>query len=114
MIFFTFFSLGLDPKTLAGILNTSTGRCWASDTNNPVPGALENPAIPGNNDYKGGFGVALIAKDLALAQKAAIATQSTTVSGSHAYNVYKHLTNENFGLKDFGYVYEHIRNKKNN
>jgi 3-hydroxyisobutyrate dehydrogenase-like beta-hydroxyacid dehydrogenase len=104
----------LDPKKLANILNTSTGRCWASDTNNPVPGALDNQAIPSNKNYNGGFGVALIAKDLSLAQKAAIATDSNTTFGSNAYNVYKHLTNENFGLKDFGYVYEYIRNKKTN
>jgi 3-hydroxyisobutyrate dehydrogenase len=25
-------ALGIDPKTLSGILNTSTGRCWSSDT----------------------------------------------------------------------------------
>src|SRR5579864_3916682 len=24
-------ALGIDPKTLSGILNTSTGRCWSSD-----------------------------------------------------------------------------------
>ena len=30
--------LGMDPKILAGIVNTSSGRCWSSDTYNPVPG----------------------------------------------------------------------------
>jgi len=103
--------LGVDKKILANILNTSTGRCWASDTNNPVPGALDT-AIPSNNDYKGGFGVALIAKDLGLAQKSSIDTQCTTQMGSNAYNMYKHLTNQNKGLKDFGYVYEYIKTKK--
>ena len=52
--------LGLDPKMLAAILNTSSGRCWASDTYNPVPGVLEG--VPSSNDYKGGFGTALMAK----------------------------------------------------
>jgi hypothetical protein len=33
--------LGIDPKLLAGILNTSSGRCWASDTYNPCPGVME-------------------------------------------------------------------------
>ena len=33
--------LGIDPKKLAGILNTSTGRCWSSDTYNPYPGVIE-------------------------------------------------------------------------
>lgn len=102
-------NLGLDKKILANIMNTSTGRCWASDTNNPVPGALDAP-IPSNNDYNGGFGVALIAKDLGLAQKAASDTKSVTNMGSLAYNTYKDLTNKSFGLKDFGYIYKHIKN----
>jgi len=106
------FSLGLDKKILANILNTSTGRCWASDTNNPVPGALDTP-IPSNKDYAGGFGVGLIAKDLGLAQKAASDTKSATNLGSMAYNMYKHLTNKNFGMKDFGFVYNYIKNEKN-
>lgn len=104
-------NLGLDNKVLAGIMNTSTGRCWAGDTNNPVPNTLDNPNIPSNNEYKGGFGVALIAKDLGLAQKASITTQSVTEMGSISYNTFKHLTNQGQGLKDFGYVYEHIKNK---
>ncbi len=35
-------SLGMDPKVLAGIFNTSSARCWSSDTYNPVPGVMEN------------------------------------------------------------------------
>ena len=30
--------LGMDAKKLAGIFNTSTARCWASEVYNPVPG----------------------------------------------------------------------------
>jgi 3-hydroxyisobutyrate dehydrogenase len=30
--------LGMEPKTLAHVLNTSTARCWSSDTYNPYPG----------------------------------------------------------------------------
>lgn len=33
--------LGIDAKVLAGIFNTSSGRCWSSDTYNPVPGVME-------------------------------------------------------------------------
>eukprot|EP00955_Chlamydomonas_euryale_P074756 362121-Chlamydomonas_euryale.AAC.2 len=28
---------GLNPKTLSMVLNTSSGRCWASDSYNPCP-----------------------------------------------------------------------------
>ena len=34
-------TLGIDPAVLAGIVNTSSGRCWSSDTYNPCPGVLE-------------------------------------------------------------------------
>jgi 3-hydroxyisobutyrate dehydrogenase len=34
-------ALGIDTKVLAGIINSSTGRCWSSDTYNPWPGIIE-------------------------------------------------------------------------
>lgn len=52
--------LGLKPEMLAGILNSSSGRCWSSDTYNPVAGVC--PAAPANRDYNGGFTVPLMAK----------------------------------------------------
>ena len=45
---------------LAKILNMSSGRCWSSDTYNPCPGVI--PGVPSSNDYKGGFGTALMTK----------------------------------------------------
>ena len=58
--------LGLDPKLLAKILSMSSGRCWSSDTYNPVPGVMDG--VPLANNYQGGFGTTLMAKDLGLAQ----------------------------------------------
>ena len=52
--------LGLDPKLLAKILNMSSGRCWSSDTYNPVPGVVDG--VPSANNYQGGFGTTLMAK----------------------------------------------------
>ncbi len=54
--------LGMDPKVFAGIVNTSSGRCWSSDTYNPYPGVLEN--APASRGYTGGFGSDLMLKDL--------------------------------------------------
>lgn len=56
----TFDRLGLDPKLLAKILNMSSGRCWSSDTYNPVPGVMDG--VPSANNYQGGFGTTLMAK----------------------------------------------------
>lgn len=38
---YQFNRLGLDKKVLAGILNTSSGRCWSTELYNPVPGVVE-------------------------------------------------------------------------
>lgn len=94
---------------LAGILNTSSGRCWSSDTYNPVPGVIEG--IPPSNNYQGGFQAGLITKDLSLAQNAAVETNSATPLGSMAYNYYKQLSNQGFAGKDFAYVYEYLKSK---
>ena len=61
--------LGMDPKIFAAIVNTSSGRCWSSDTYNPYPGVLEN--VPASRGYTGGFGADLMLKDLTLVTDAA-------------------------------------------
>lgn len=101
--------LGLDKKVLAGILNTSSGRCWSSDTYNPVPGVIEG--IPPSNNYEGGFQSGLITKDLSLAQMASTDTNSPTPLGSMAYNFYKQMSNQGLANKDFAYVYEYLKSK---
>jgi len=55
-------SLGLDPVALASVLNSSTGACWASSVNNPVPFALPDKSPPCEKDYEGGFATLLMLK----------------------------------------------------
>nr|XP_039267969.1 3-hydroxyisobutyrate dehydrogenase, mitochondrial-like [Styela clava] len=98
--------LGLDPKTLSSIMNISTGRCWSSDTYNPVPGVIEG--VPSSNNYNGGFGSALMCKDLGLAQTAAINTQTPTPLGSQALQMYRTMVMKGYGLKDFSSVYKYL------
>lgn len=62
--------MGLDAKQLTSIINMSSGRCWSSDTYNPVPGVIEG--IPPSNAYVGGFGCTLIAKVIEFYFKALI------------------------------------------
>ena len=45
-----FFRLGLDPKILASIVNSSSGRCWSSESYNPVPGIIDD--VPSSMEYK--------------------------------------------------------------
>merc|ERR1712151_1020319 len=65
--------LGLDQKRLAEILNTSSGRCWSSDTYNPCPGVMDG--VPSARGYTGGFACDLMIKDLGLAMSAAGSAQ---------------------------------------
>lgn len=54
--------LGLDPAVLAGVINSSTGGCWASSVNNPVPLSLPDKSPPCERDYEGGFATGLMLK----------------------------------------------------
>lgn len=103
--------LGIDPKVLASIVNTSSGRCWSSDTYNPVPGVMEG--VPSSRDYEGGFGNTLMLKDLGLARDAAKAVGADLPMGTAAHATYTTLSNDdNYKFKDFGSVYKYLSEKR--
>lgn len=104
------FRLGLDAKLLTDIINTSTGRCWSSEINNPVPNVLAN--VPASDDYKGGFSTKLILKDLGLAQNAAHEADSVIFMGGLAHQIYSTMEKNGFGDKDFASVYQFIKAKQ--
>lgn len=54
--------LGLNPAVLAGVINSSTGGCWSSSMNNPVPHALPGKSPPCERGFEGGFATALMLK----------------------------------------------------
>eukprot|EP00004_Rigifila_ramosa_P006755 TRINITY_DN17675_c0_g1_i1.p2 TRINITY_DN17675_c0_g1~~TRINITY_DN17675_c0_g1_i1.p2 ORF type:complete len:305 (-),score=74.64 TRINITY_DN17675_c0_g1_i1:47-961(-) len=96
--------MGMDPKVLAGIINTSSGRCWSSDTYNPVPGVMEN--VPSSRGYSGGFAADLMKKDLGLACDMAKALQTPMFLGNAALQVYQLLHQNGAGGQDFSVVYK--------
>jgi len=102
-------NLGLDSSVIAQVINTSSGSNWASTIYNPVPGV--KPGTPACNEYKGGFGTALMTKDLGLVQTAATETKSATPLGSLAHQIYRILTNSGYAEKDFSSVYKFISQK---
>lgn len=95
-------SLGMDPKVLAGIINTSSGRCWSSDTYNPYPGVLDS--APASRGYTGGFGAALMLKDLGLATSAARTVGQTVPMGGLAEQLYRAFVNQGNGQLDFSAI----------
>ena len=94
--------LGMDPKVFAQIVNTSSGRCWSSDTYNPFPGVLEN--VPAARDYTGGFGAQLMLKDLSLVTDAARAAGQPVLLGALAQQIYQKHANDGHGAKDFSSI----------
>jgi 3-hydroxyisobutyrate dehydrogenase len=95
-------ALGIDPKVLAGIINTSSGRCWSSDTYNPYPGVMEN--VPASRGYTGGFGADLMLKDLGLATDAARMSKQPVMMGALAQQLYQTLSAQGAGGQDFSAV----------
>lgn len=97
-------AFGLDPKVLAGIINTSSGRCWSSDTYNPYPGVMEN--VPAARGYTGGFGASLMLKDLGLATDAARLARQPVMLGAVAQQLYQMMSTRGAGNKDFSAIIE--------
>lgn len=48
---------GLNPRTLASVINVSTGRCYNSSSENPVKGVTPTASV--NKDFHGGFSIEL-------------------------------------------------------
>jgi 3-hydroxyisobutyrate dehydrogenase len=94
--------LGMDPKIFASIVNTSSGRCWSSDTYNPYPGVLEG--VPASRGYDGGFGSDLMLKDLTLVTDAARSAKQPVMLGAIAQQIYQKHSNDGNGAKDFSSV----------
>jgi 3-hydroxyisobutyrate dehydrogenase len=102
-------TLGIDPKVLAGIINTSSGRCWSSDTYNPYPGVMEN--VPAARGYTGGFGADLMLKDLGLATDAAKLSKQPVMMGALAQQLYQALSARGAGAQDFSAIINLYKHK---
>ncbi|KAJ2315281.1 hypothetical protein IWW51_000720 [Coemansia sp. RSA 2702] len=101
--------LGLDPKVLASIINTSSGRCWSSDTANPVPDVIAT--APSTNGYRGGFKTRLMHKDLGLVSNAAKDTRTPLLLGALAENIYRLMSRDpTMADQDFSSVFEWLTN----
>jgi len=101
---------GLDPKVLANVINVSTGKCWPSEVNNPVPGVVETS--PASRGYQGGFGIGLMRKDLRLAILAAKEADAKLTLADKASEVYETTEkDERYKGRDFSVVYQWLERK---
>ncbi|KAF8461344.1 NAD binding domain of 6-phosphogluconate dehydrogenase-domain-containing protein [Kalaharituber pfeilii] len=95
--------LGLDEATLKAVINSSSGRCWASEVNNPVDRE--------KTDFKGGFGIGLMKKDLKLAREAARQYGAGLALGEKVEEVYSLVEGKGEGYqgRDFAVVYKWLK-----
>lgn len=98
---------GLDPNVLSDIMAKSSGRNWALELYNPWPGVME--AAPASRGYSGGFGSALMLKDLGLAQQAALNAQAATPLGGLARQLYQLHQQGGHGQLDFSSILQLYR-----
>lgn len=94
---------GLDPAKLGQLINSSSGRCWSSETNNPVPGV--SPRAPAEDDFDGGFDIGLMRKDLKLAMEAAGKVGARLELADRAAEIYGKVEDQYTG-KDLSVVYK--------
>lgn len=100
-------ALGLSLPLYSKIVASSTGRCWSSDVNNPVPDILAS--APSSRHYLNGFGVQLMKKDLGLAIDAAKQTNLPLLLADSALDVYSDVEKvEDFKDKDMSVIYQYI------
>ena len=100
-------ALGIDSEVLAGVINSSTGRCWSSEVYNPWPGIVET--APASRGYTGGFGAELMLKDLGLATEAARQAHQPVVMGAVAQQLYQAMSLRGEGGKDFSAIINSYR-----
>ena len=99
--------LGLDAQTFFDISSKASGQCWSMTSYCPAPGPVA--AAPANNDYEPGFTVAMMLKDLRLAQDAAASASANIEFGNQAERFYAQLDEEGLTGKDFSVVMRHIK-----
>ena len=99
--------LGLEPDRFFDIAAKSSGQCWSLTSYSPWPGLVET--APSNRDYAGGFAVAMMLKDLKLAQAAAAASGAATPLGAQAEALYALWERMGAGTRDFSSMLELLR-----
>lgn len=99
--------LGLDAETFFRISSVSSGQNWSMTTYCPAPGPV--PSAPSNREYKAGFAVAMMLKDLHLAAEAARASGADIRLASLAESIYQSLSDRGFDGLDFSGVMKDVK-----
>lgn len=106
--------MGLDPKLLTDVINTSGGQCWVTSQSNPVPGV--HPNAPASRDYEGGFRIELCKKVLGMGTDLAEMVGARTILDKPTLDAFEEAANDpRYKGKDARVVYKWLNEyeKKN-
>jgi 3-hydroxyisobutyrate dehydrogenase len=101
--------LGLSAAKLFEISAKSSSQCWAITNYCPEPGLV--PSAPSNRNFQPGFTVAMMLKDLRLAQQAAAAGGAATPMGAGAAALYALFSNKGHAALDFSAIIQMVKGK---
>lgn len=99
-------ALGVEAQAFYSVASVATGACWALNTNCPVPGLV--PTSPANRDYKPGFAVSLMNKDLGLALAAVKKSGVHAELGALAQKIYAEVNASELKSSDFSVVFRQV------
>ncbi len=99
--------LGLDAQTFFDISSTASGQCWSMTQYCPAPGPVAK--APSNNDYRPGFAVGMMLKDMRLAQDAAHKAKASTPLGAQSEALYALMESAGKADLDFSAVMKLLR-----
>ena len=101
--------LGLAAAKLFEISAKASGQCWSLTSYCPEPGLV--PTAPSNRNFQPGFTVAMMLKDLRLAQEAAGAAGAATPLGAAAAALYALFSSKGHDAFDFSAIIQMIKGK---
>ena len=91
--------LKMDLKKVHEIMKNASGNNWALSTYTPIPNLTDG--VPSNNKYRPGFSVAMMTKDLKLANDAAKSVDATTPLGKAALDIFSKFCEDGDSETDY-------------
>ena len=98
---------GLDPAVLSNIMKASSGNNWSLQVYNPWPDVMEG--VPSSNQYRPGFMVDLMVKDLGLACEVAKSCELDNQMGKQAMASFSAHQAQGNGDRDFSSILEWVK-----
>ena len=94
--------LNIDIKKVHEIMKNASGNSWPISVYPPLPGLIDG--TPSNNNYRPGFSVGMMNKDLKLASECAKSVEANTPLGKIALEIYDKFCREGNDNKDFSAI----------